>query len=64
VLPSALALFIVVHKEQLAMVFHKHSSSGLIWLVFSLLVLLVACSSNNTILKPTPPAHLVSTLWN
>jgi dipeptidyl aminopeptidase/acylaminoacyl peptidase len=44
------------------MVFHKNYSIGLIWLVFSLLVLLVACSSNNTLLKPTPPAHLVSTL--
>jgi len=44
------------------MVFHKHSSIRLILLVFSLLVLLVACSSNTSILKPTPPAHLESTL--
>jgi Tol biopolymer transport system component len=44
------------------MVFNKNYSIGLIWLVFSLLILLVACNSNNTLLKPTPPAHLVSNL--
>jgi len=44
------------------MVYNKPYSSGLIWLVFSLLVLLVACSSNDTIRTPTPPAHLVRTL--
>src|SRR6266568_6501524 len=44
------------------MVFNKNYSIGLIWLVFSLAVLLVACSSNNTILKPTPTARPVGTL--
>src|SRR5713101_2896384 len=44
------------------MVFHKPSSIGLILCVFSLPILLVACSSNDTLRKPTPTAHLVSTL--
>ncbi len=44
------------------MVFNKNSSIGLLSLVLSLLVLLVACSSNNTILKPTPTAHPVRIL--
>jgi hypothetical protein len=42
--------------------FTKHSSIGLMVLVWSLLALLVACSPHTTLLKPTPPAHLVSTL--
>jgi len=44
------------------MVFNKNYAIGLILLVFSLPVLLAACSSNDTLRKPTPPAHLVSTL--
>jgi TolB protein len=62
VLASALVLFVVGHEEKLTMVFNKKYSIGLLSLVFSLLVLLVACSSSDTRLKPTPPSHLVGTL--
>src|SRR6266487_303635 len=62
ILASALALPIVVHQENISMVYNKQYSIGLIWLVFSLLVLLVACSSTDTLPKPTPTSHSVRTL--
>src|SRR5262245_7633101 len=44
------------------MVCNKPYSMVLNVLVLSLLVLLVACSANDTVLTPTPSAHPVSTL--
>ncbi len=62
VLASALVLSIVVHQEKLAMVYNKQYSIRLIPLVFSLLLLLVACSSIDTLPKPTPISRPVGTL--
>jgi Tol biopolymer transport system component len=57
---------IVVHQEKReekrAMVIHKPYSLALTWLVLSLVVLLVACSPNTPMPKPTPTVHPVSTL--
>jgi Tol biopolymer transport system component len=62
VLQFARGWSIVVDQEELAMLCSMYYARKLIPLLSSLLLVLEACSPNTPVPKPTPTAHLVSTL--